>query len=64
MYSCVEKDKWKCACHGGEFNASAKQTFGPPPRPLDLPPFEVKGTHNRFGNEGPEYKQIAAAMMA
>ena len=59
-----KKDMWKCACHGGEFNASAKQTFGPPPRPLDLPPFEVKGTTIVLGNEGPEYKDIAAAMMA
>jgi len=59
-----KKDSWKCACHGGEFNASGEQTFGPPPRPLDLPPFEVKGTTIVLGNEGPEYKQIAAAMMA
>ena len=59
-----KKDMWKCACHGGEFNASGKQTFGPPPRPLDLPPFEVKGTTIVLGNEGPEYKDIAAAMMA
>ena len=59
-----KKDMWKCACHGGEFNASAKQTFGPPPRPLDLPPFSVKGTVITFGEEGPEYKAIAAAMKA
>ena len=42
--------------HGGEFNASGHQTFGPPPRPLDLPPFEVKGNSIVLGNEGPEYK--------
>ncbi len=59
-----KKDKWKCACHGGEFDANAKQTFGPPPRPLDLPPFSVKGTSIVLGEEGPEYKKIAAAMMA
>lgn len=59
-----KKDTWKCACHGGEFNASATQTFGPPPRPLDLPPFSVKGTAIMLGEEGPEYKAIAAAMMA
>jgi ubiquinol-cytochrome c reductase iron-sulfur subunit len=59
-----KKDTWKCACHGGEFNASGKQTFGPPPRPLDLPPFSVKGTSITLGEEGPEYKAIAAAMMA
>ncbi len=59
-----KKDTWKCACHGGEFNASGKETFGPPPRPLDLPPFSVKGTEIVLGEEGPEYKEIAAAMMA
>ena len=57
-----KKDKWKCACHGGEFNPSAKQTFGPPPRPLDLPPFSVKGTSIVLGEEGPEYKAIAATL--
>ncbi len=57
-----KKDKWKCACHGGEFNPSAEQIFGPPPRPLDLPPFSVQGTSITLGEEGPEYKKIAAAM--
>jgi ubiquinol-cytochrome c reductase iron-sulfur subunit len=59
-----KKDHWKCACHGGEFNPSAKQVFGPPPRPLDLPPFSVKGTTITLGEDGPEYKAIAAAMLA
>ncbi|MGB5793667.1 Rieske 2Fe-2S domain-containing protein [Poseidonibacter sp.] len=59
-----KKTKWKCACHGGEFNPSAEQVFGPPPRPLDLPAFSVKGTSIVLGEEGPEYKAIAAAMMA
>jgi ubiquinol-cytochrome c reductase iron-sulfur subunit len=58
------KTMWKCACHGGEYNSSAKETFGPPPRPLDLPPFSVKGTVLTLGEEGPEYKEIAAAMKA
>ncbi len=57
-----KKTMWKCACHGGEFNSSGKETFGPPPRPLDLPPFSVKGTDIILGEEGPEYKKIAAAM--
>ncbi|MDD2292187.1 MAG: ubiquinol-cytochrome c reductase iron-sulfur subunit [Aliarcobacter sp.] len=57
-----KKDKWKCACHGGEFNPSAKQVFGPPPRPLDLPPFSVKGTSIMLGEEGPEYQAIAATL--
>lgn len=55
-----KKNMWKCACHGGEFNASAKNTFGPPPRPLDVPPFSVKGTALVLGEEGPEYKKMAA----
>ena len=59
-----KKTMWKCACHGGEFNPSAEQVFGPPPRPLDLPPFSVKETSIVLGEEGPEYKKIAAAMMA
>ena len=59
-----KKDKWKCACHGGEFNPSAKQVFGPPPRPLDLPPFSVKGTSIVLGEEGPEYKTIAETLKA
>ncbi|WP_320036023.1 ubiquinol-cytochrome c reductase iron-sulfur subunit N-terminal domain-containing protein [Halarcobacter sp.] len=59
-----KKTKWKCACHGGEFNPSAEQVFGPPPRPLDLPPFSLKGTEIVLGEEGPEYKKIATAMMA
>ena len=59
-----KKDTWKCACHGGEYNSSAKQTFGPPPRPLDLPPFSVKGTSVVLGEEGPEYKKIAESLKA
>ncbi|PHR71721.1 MAG: ubiquinol-cytochrome c reductase iron-sulfur subunit [Arcobacter sp.] len=55
-----KKDTWKCACHGGQFNASGTQTFGPPPRPLDLPPFSVEGNTIVLGNEGPEFKKIAA----
>jgi ubiquinol-cytochrome c reductase iron-sulfur subunit len=52
--------QWKCACHGGEYDANGKQTFGPPPRPLDLPPFSVNGTSITLGEEGPEYKKLAA----
>ncbi|MFX4236636.1 ubiquinol-cytochrome c reductase iron-sulfur subunit, partial [Aliarcobacter butzleri] len=52
------------ACHGGEFNPSAKNVFEPPPRPLDLPPFEVKGTTIVLGNEVPEYQKIAATLKA
>jgi len=50
--------QWKCACHGGLFNASGKNVFGPPPRPLDLVPFKVKGTLLVLGEEGSEYKKL------
>lgn len=56
-----KKTKWKCACHGGEFNPSAKNVFGPPPRPLDLVPFSIKGTKIVLGEEGPEYKKMLQA---
>lgn len=59
-----KKDQWKCACHGGEFDYNGKNTFGPPPRPLDFPPFEVKGTTIVLGKEGPEYKKIAEMLKA
>ncbi|NQY21182.1 MAG: Rieske 2Fe-2S domain-containing protein [Campylobacteraceae bacterium] len=55
-----KKDKWKCACHGGQFSPSGKQIFGPPPRPFDLPPFTVEGNTIVLGNAGPEFKKIAA----
>jgi len=54
-------DVWKCACHGGEFNASGKETFGPPPKPLDLPPFSLKGTKLVLGETGPEYEKLKNA---
>ena len=56
-----KKDAWKCACHGGGFDASGKQTFGPPPRPLDLPPFSLKKNLLVLGEEGPEYKKLLTA---
>ncbi len=59
-----KQQTWKCACHGGEFNPSGKQTFGPPPRPLDLPPFEVKGSTIVLGNEGPESKKNCCFFLA
>ena len=49
---------FKCACHGGEFDASGVNTFGPPPRPLDIPPFKIDGTKLVLGEEGPEYKKL------
>jgi ubiquinol-cytochrome c reductase iron-sulfur subunit len=55
------KRDFKCACHGGEFDASGKNTFGPPPSPLVIPPFEIKGTSIVLGEEGPEYKKLRKA---
>ena len=56
-----KKDMWKCACHGGEFNASGQQTFGPPPKPFVVPPFSVEGTVLTLGNEGDQSKAMMAA---
>lgn len=47
-----------CACHGGQYDPHARQTFGPPPRPLDIPPFAIKGSSIILGEEGPEYKKM------
>ena len=52
---------FKCACHGGEYDACAVNTFGPPPRPLDIPPFTISGNKMVLGEEGPEYKQLMKA---
>ena len=54
-------DKWKCACHGGEFNSSGQQTFGPPPKPFVIPPFKVEGTVLTLGEDGPESKAMMLA---
>jgi len=56
-----DKKIFHCACHGGEYDAHANNTFGPPPRPLDLPPFAIKGSSIVLGEEGPEYKKMMAA---
>ena len=51
---------FKCACHGGEFDASGEVTFGPPPRALDIPPFRIDGTLLVLGEEGEEYNRLMA----
>ena len=56
-----KKDKWKCACHGGEFDSSGRQIFGPPPKPFVVPPFSVEGTVITLGNDGPESKKMIEA---
>ena len=55
-----KKDMWKCACHGGAFNSSGTQTFGPPPVPLKLPEFSLKGNTIVLGETGEEYEKIAS----
>ncbi|MDQ1297699.1 MAG: ubiquinol-cytochrome c reductase iron-sulfur subunit [Campylobacterota bacterium] len=58
-YNTGEKD-FTCACHGGSFTLAGVNSFGPPPRPLDLPPFKIDGTTLVLGEEGPEYKAMMA----
>jgi len=53
--------KFLCACHGGEFDASGHEIFGPPPSPLEIPPFKVDGTTIVLGESGPEYKKMLDA---
>ncbi len=53
--------KFKCACHGGEFDASGHEIFGPPPSPLEIPPFKIDGTTLVLGEAGPEYKKMLDA---
>ena len=53
--------KFLCACHGGEFDASGRETFGPPPSPLVIPPFRIDGTNLVLGEEGPEFKKMKDA---
>lgn len=54
------EEKFKCACHGGQYDVNAKNIFGPPPRPLDIPPFKIDGTKIVLGEAGPEYKKMLA----
>jgi len=54
-------DQWKCACHGGEFNANGQHTFGPPPKPLVVPPFSVNGMVLTLGEDGEQSKAMMAA---
>ena len=50
--------KFICACHGGQFDESGVNIFGPPPRPLDIPPFRIDGTKLVLGETGPEYEKL------
>lgn len=53
-----------CACHGGQYDSHAKQIFGPPPRPLDIPPFAIQGNSIVLGEEGSEYKTMTTKAQA
>ncbi|MCK9256498.1 MAG: ubiquinol-cytochrome c reductase iron-sulfur subunit [Sulfurospirillaceae bacterium] len=52
------EQKFHCACHGGDFDVSGVNTFGPPPRPMDIPPFKIEGSKLVLGEEGPEYDKL------
>ena len=51
---------FKCACHGGEFDSSGVNTFGPPPKPMVIPEFKIDAGKLVLGEEGPEYKKMMA----
>jgi ubiquinol-cytochrome c reductase iron-sulfur subunit len=53
-----DEHKFKCACHGGEFDASGRVLKTPPPSPLVVPPFKIEGTKLVLGEIGPEYKKM------
>ncbi len=55
-----DKKDFKCACHGGKYTDAGVQTFGPPPRPLDIPPFDLDGTTLTLGKDGAAYKELMA----
>jgi len=49
---------FKCACHGGEFDASGMVQMVPPPRGFDIPPFKIDGTKLVLGEVGPEWQAM------
>jgi len=55
-----DETKFKCACHGGEFDSAGMVLKSPPPSPLLIPPFKIDGTKMVLGEEGPEYKKLKA----
>jgi len=52
---------FRCACHGGEFDPSGHEIFGPPPSPLEIPPFKLEGKTIVLGEEGPEFIKMKDA---
>ena len=57
-----DRKNFKCACHGGEFDQNGRQTFGPPPKPLEIPPFDIDGTTLVLGVEGEQYRTMQSNM--
>ncbi len=57
-----DEKKFKCACHGGEFDVSGINLPNlPPPSPLEIPPFKIDGTKLVLGEAGAEYKKMLDA---
>ena len=56
-----KKEIFQCACHGGEFDSSGLDIKAPPPSPLVIPPFNVKGNTVLLGEAGPEYNKMKEA---
>jgi ubiquinol-cytochrome c reductase iron-sulfur subunit len=57
-----KEKKFKCACHGGEFDTSGINLPNlPPPSPLEIPPFKLNGTTLVLGEAGPEYTKMLDA---
>jgi ubiquinol-cytochrome c reductase iron-sulfur subunit len=57
-------EKFICACHGGQFDASGEVLKAPPPKPLIIPPFKLDGTKLVLGEVGEEYKKMKSAGLA
>ncbi|WP_331774529.1 Rieske 2Fe-2S domain-containing protein [Sulfurospirillum sp. 1612] len=55
-----KEHKFKCACHGGQFDASGRVLKSPPPIPLVIPPFKIEGEKVVIGEAGEEYKKLKA----
>ena len=53
-----DTNDFKCACHGGMFDASGLVTQVPPPRGFDIPPFKIDGNKLVLGEVGPEWQAM------